>query len=86
MYSNLFVCVFGIGTVFFGLVCIILLCYLLAAICRCLEKAKEVQPILQNSAAVTETESELKVAATAVIAEELSIPIEQIRIVSFRKR
>ena len=37
-YSNLFVCLMGIGTVFIGLICIILLVSLMSAVCRKLEK------------------------------------------------
>ena len=33
-YSNLFVCLMGLGTVFVGLVCIILLVTLLCYVCR----------------------------------------------------
>ena len=33
-YSNLFVCLMGIGTVFVGLVCIILLVTLMSYVCR----------------------------------------------------
>ena len=33
-YSNLFVCLMGLGTVFVGLVCIILLVTLMSYVCR----------------------------------------------------
>ena len=33
-YSNLFVCLMGLGTVFVGLVCIILLVTLMSLVCR----------------------------------------------------
>ena len=33
-YSNLFVCLMGVGTVFVGLVCIILLVTLMSYVCR----------------------------------------------------
>ena len=42
-YSNLFVCLMGIGTVFVGLVCIILLVTLMSYVCR-KSDAKSVAP------------------------------------------
>ena len=42
--SNLFVVLMGIGTVFFGLICIILLCMAMSAVCRSMEKAPVAAP------------------------------------------
>ena len=33
-YSSAFVCLMGMGTVFFGLICIVALCCLMSAVCR----------------------------------------------------
>ena len=33
-YSNVFVCLLGVGTVFFGLICIIVLATLMSRACR----------------------------------------------------
>ena len=39
-YSSAFVCLMGMGTVFFGLICIVALCYLMSAVCRRTERRK----------------------------------------------
>lgn len=91
MYSNLFVCVFGMGTVFFGLICLILLSTWMSAICRKFEKPEAVKSTgpVPERAAVPEMDpakkQELEVAAAAVIAEELGVKIDRIRIVSMKK-
>ena len=36
--SNLFVVLMGVGTVFFGLICIIILCMAMSAVCRSMER------------------------------------------------
>ena len=36
--SNLFIVGMGVGTVFLGLLCIVLLCLIMSAICRAFEK------------------------------------------------
>ena len=37
MPENLFVVLMGVGTVFFGLICIILLCTAMSAVCRSMD-------------------------------------------------
>ena len=37
-YSSAFVCLMGMGTVFFGLICIVALCYAMSAVCRRTER------------------------------------------------
>ena len=44
-YSNLFVCLMGIGTVFFGLICIILLVTLMSFVCRKTEQKTTIAPV-----------------------------------------
>ena len=44
-YSNLFVCLMGIGTVFFGLICIILLVTLMSFVCRKTEQKTTLAPV-----------------------------------------
>ena len=41
-YSSAFVCLMGMGTVFFGLICIVALCYAMSAVCRRTERRKTV--------------------------------------------
>ena len=53
-YSVAFVCLMGMGTVFFGLICIVALCYLMSAVCRGTERKKPApQPPLSRSGAAT---------------------------------
>ena len=89
MYSNLFVCLFGMGTVFFGLVCIVFLTMLISYVCRHFEKeeaAPAKAPVPAAAPAVPAVnEEELKEAAAAAIAEELGVRIERIQIVSMKK-
>ena len=44
-YSSAFVCLMGMGTVFFGLICIVALCYAMSAVCRRTERRKAVPAI-----------------------------------------
>ena len=67
--SNLFVVLMGIGTVFFGLICIILLCMAMSAVCRSMEKAPVAAPA----------------AIAAAIAEEEGTDLAGIRILSVKK-
>ncbi len=90
MYSNLFVCLFGMGTVFFGLICLILLTNLTSAVCRKVEGSKNKAAVpAPASAAVPAAnpakQQELEVAAAAAIGEELGVKADRIRIVSMRK-
>ena len=91
--SSLFVCALGIGTVFFGLICIVLLCYLMSAVCNMFEKknpetAKQVQTApVSGIPAVSKVENkqEIIAAVACAIAEELGTNVEGIRIKSFKK-
>ena len=40
-YSNIFVCLMGMGTVFLGLVCLIILTELMSRICGCQKRAAD---------------------------------------------
>lgn len=91
--SSLFVCALGIGTVFFGLICIVLLCYLMSAACNMFEKknpetAKQAQVTLASGApAVSKVENKQEIIAAfaCAIAQELGTDVEGIRIKSFKK-
>lgn len=88
-YSNLFVCLMGIGTVFVGLVCLILLITIMGLICRKTESAPVVAPAPIASAAPAVPASgatpELIAAISAAIAEELGTDISAIRITSLKQ-
>lgn len=87
--SNVFVVAMGVGTVFFGLVCIVLLCLIMSAICRAAEKKpeKSVAPAAATTASVQpiENRQEIIAAVSAAVAEELGTDISAIRIHSFKK-
>ena len=89
--SSAFVCLLGMGTVFFGLVCIVVLCYVMSALCKMFgkeeaeaPKAAPVAPAAVNNAKV-ENKQEIIAAVACAIAEELGTDVEGIRIKSFRK-
>lgn len=93
--SNLFVVVFGICTVFVGLVCIILIIELMTFICRKFEKASPAPAAKQAAApaaapaakapAAIENRGEIVAAVCAAVAEELGTDISALRVVSFKK-
>lgn len=80
----------GLGTVFVGLICIIVICYIMGAVINAFEKRKpapEVKPAPAVSAAPApiENKGELIAVISAAIAEELGEDVEAIRIKSIRK-
>ena len=81
--SNLFVVLMGIGTVFFGLICIILLCMAMSAVCRSMEKA----PVAAPAAGVEAIPNRqaMIAAIAAAIAEEEGTDLAGIRILSVKK-
>ena len=84
-YSNLFICLFGMGTVFFGLICIIVLCYIMGAIFQNVGK-KAAAPAAE-AAPVAEVPNRQAViaAVSAVLAEEMGTDVKGLRILSFKK-
>ncbi len=89
--SNLFVCLLGIGTVFIGLICLILLCKIVGLLTNKKTETTEVPATAVNitpAASVTttiENRQEIIAAVSAVIAEELGTDISALRIISFKK-
>ena len=83
-YSLWFVCLMGMGTVFFGLVCIIILTKLMRAVRG---KKPAPAPSASGSAdALPQTVTpELVAAVSAALAEELGTDITGIRIISMKK-
>lgn len=87
-YSNLFVCLMGLGTVFVGLVCIILLVTLMSYVCR--KSEGKSAPAPAPAAATVDTPKagvgpELIAAVSAAIAEEMGTDISAIRIISMKQ-
>ena len=89
--SNTFVVLMGLGTVFFGLICIIILSTMMSAVCRLLNK-KETAPAVEAPAvahaapaAVPVADRKAMIAAiSAAIAEDLGTDISAIRIRSLK--
>ena len=84
-YSIIFVCLMGMGTVFFGLVCLIVLTTLLGRICGHKQQEAPTAAISAPAAAPAVNQQELIAAVSAAIAEELGTDITGIRILSVKK-
>ena len=92
--ASWFVCLLGIGVVFLGLICLILLCFVVRFFSN--TKAKEEDAVVIPSApvnqtsnvsapAVIENRQEILAAVSAALAEELGEDVSSIRILSFKK-
>lgn len=83
-YSNLFVVLMGLGTVFAGLLCIILLVTLMSWVCARTSAPKTVpqMPAAPAPGAVTPA---MMAAVAAAIAEDMGTDVSAIRIVSMKK-
>ena len=83
--SNIFVCLMGMGTVFFGLICLILLTSLMGRICGKIKpEAAPAAPAAAAPAAEPDRQ-QLVAAISAAVAEELGTDISGIRILSLKK-
>ena len=85
--SNLFVVGLGVGTVFIGLICIVILCKIISLFCGVSQKKTEAPtaPAAATAQPVIENRQEIIAAVSAAIAEELGTDISAIRILSFKK-
>ena len=89
--SNLFVLGLGLGTVFVGLICIIILCKLMSAICSKFGKNPTQPKAALATAAAAPAEAsipnrqEFIAAVAAAIAEEMRTEVSKIRILSVKK-
>ena len=77
-YSSVFVVLMGMGTVFFGLICLIVLTSIMGRIL-----GREAAPAV--AAPAEPNRQELVAAVSAAIAEELGTDITGIRILSMKK-
>ena len=86
-YSSIFVCLMGMGTVFFGLICLIVLTTLMGRICGQFQSAAApaAAPAVAAPAVAEPNRQELVAAISAAIAEELGTDVTGIRIVSMKK-
>ena len=84
--SNMLVVGLGMGTVFFGLVCLVAICRITSLVCGLFEK-KEIKEAenapLQNSP--ISNKQEILAAVCAVIAEETGADAKNIRVRSFKR-
>ncbi len=94
-YPIWFVCVLGIGVVFIGLVCIVLLCKTVSFCCKIAENTNMskvqtenvVAPVSASPVAAQPIQNRQKIVAavSAAIAEELGTDVSAIRVVSFKR-
>ncbi len=85
--SNGFVCAMGMGVVFIGLICLVILCMLLSFFLK--EKKQQSAPAQAPAVPVQPApianKQELIAGICAVIAEELGTEVKNIRVLSFKK-
>lgn len=87
-YSLSFVCAMGMGTVFVGLICLIIICYIVGLFCRKSGKKQPTEaaaPVAPVASAPIENKQEILAAVAAAVAEELGTDVSAIRITSFKK-
>lgn len=88
--SNAFVCAMGMGTVFVGLICLIIICKIIGFFCNIGKKEQTAAAPAVAAAAPAVVDSipnkqELIAAVSAAVAEELGTDVSAIRITSFKK-
>ena len=84
-YSIIFVCLMGMGPVFFGLICLIVLTTLLGRVCGQKQQSAPAAVSPAPAAVSAGDQQELIAAVSAAIAEELGTDITGIRILSIKK-
>ena len=84
-YSIIFVCLMGMGTVFFGLICLIVLTTLLGRVCGQKQQSAPAAVSPAPAAVSAGDQQELIAAVSAAIAEDLGTDITGIRILSVKK-
>lgn len=77
----------GIGTVFFGLICIVFLCFIIGLFCKGKrqENNENNETKTKKNTEPIENRQEIIAAVTAVCAEEMGKDINALRVVSFKK-
>ncbi len=76
----------GIGAVFAGLICIVILCKIIGLFCKTKKPATNTAPaVTASKPQVIENRQEIIAAVSAAIAEELGTDVSAIRILSFKK-
>lgn len=90
-----FVCIMGIGTVFVGLICLIVISNIMSAVCKMFAKpekeaakpapAKASAQTPANAGAPIQNKQEIVAGVCAVIAEELGTDVSNIKVTSFKR-
>lgn len=84
---NWFVVTMGIGTVFVGLIAIILICLITGAVVGTSKKSKKTQkPAVAGGADDPRVRQEILAAVCAACAEEMGTSPERLRVAAFRKK
>lgn len=87
--NNFTVCGFGLGLTFVGLICIILICTIMGAICKKFikeaPKAAEAPKAQSPKATVIANKGEFVAAVSAAIAEDLGTDVSGIRVLSIKE-
>ena len=91
--SNTFVVLLGMGTVFVGLVCIVILCTIMSAVVRGFKKNEQPKttaapapaPASVAAPAPIADRQAIIAASCALIAEELGEDVKNIKVVSFKR-
>lgn len=92
-YSNLMVVGLGVGTVFVGLVALVFICYIMGAVCKLFTKQSKPQQKAdmpakaqtQTANADIQNKQEVLAACCAVIAEEIGMEANNIKVLSFKR-
>ena len=86
--SNAFVVCMGIGTVFVGLILIIIMCKIVGFFCKVFikpEPVKRPEIIKADDTLSAKKREEIIAAVTAACAEDMGTDISALRVVSFKK-
>ncbi len=86
--SNWFVVLMGVGTVFVGLICIVVLSYVMSAVCRIGSKRSDAaveETAVPTPAQTIPNRQAMIAAVSAAVAEDLGTDIAGIRILSVKK-
>ena len=85
-YSNLFVVLMGICTVFIGLICIIIIVSIMSSVCRKMRKEAPAASTAVSAAAPQQSITpEIVAALSAAIAENMGAEVSAIRIKNIKK-
>ena len=84
--NNAFVVVMGIGTVFIGLICIIIVCKIVGFFCNIgVKKSVDEKIIPTNAPEKIQNKEEIIAAVTAAGAEDMGKDVSALRVLSFKK-